>query len=83
MHSVSQELHDRCIAARSILKARNPELFALVTARGVVSTAGSQGHKLMKKLRDLDRVASSFATGDPVRPALMQRVARILADLET
>lgn len=78
MASITRELHDTCIAYRAAFKARDPELFARATARGVWLMDGTPEQALSRDLNALDDVAQAFATG--IRPSKksLKRVEAIL-----
>lgn len=73
--------HNACIAARKIIRDRDPALFEKATVRGVWLTKGTPEHTLMLDLSALDAVASSFATGARVSKANQSRAERLLATL--
>ena len=77
--TVSHELHDNCIALFKALKARDPDLTARATARGVVIAYNSPEYELMRDLEALDVVASAFATGRAPSLSALRRVETILA----
>lgn len=80
---VSHQHHDKCIAARNILKTKYPELYAKATASGPGNgtTPGTSAHELKLDLDALDAMASSFTTGQKVGNAQQRRAARLVAQL--
>lgn len=79
MTSITRELHDTCIALRVAFKARNPDLFAAATARGVWLMDGTPEQAMSRDLDALNDVTQAFATGIQPSKKSLKRVEAILA----